>query len=192
MTPDRLETTRSNRARTILIVAVYVALAIAYVKLPKNEWTTLGFRIVNLATLVAALVSILRSPIVGYLKNRGLAIRKDLADAAAMRSTAETQLSSVRSKLAGLPAELAELRRRGEEEVAGEQRRMKEAAAEERQHLISRARRDIDIQLRVARKSLLEHSAELAVSLTRDRVQREITPEDQARLVDRYSSEVRA
>jgi F-type H+-transporting ATPase subunit b len=175
-----------------VIVLVYVALAVAYVKLPKNEWTTLGFRIVNLVTLIAALVVFLRSPIADYLKNRGLAIRKDLADAAAMRSTAETQLSSVRSKLAGLPAELDLLRRRGEEEVTNERQRMKDAAAEERQHLLERARRDIDIQLRIARRALLEHSAALAVSLTRDRVQREITPDDQARLIDRYASGVRS
>lgn len=157
-----------------------------------HEWTMLAGKIVNFAILVGALVYLLRSPIVGYLKNRGLAIRKDLADAAAVRAAAETQLSSVRSRLAGLPAELDLLRRRGEEEVAGEQRRMKEAADQERQHLIDRARRDIDIQLRVARRMLLEHSAELAVSLTRDRVQREITSDDQARLIDRYASEVHA
>lgn len=197
MTPDSLETTRSSRARgalyaaaAFLVVGVVLVLGKAYLGVPA-EWATLGLRIVNVGILVSVLVYFLRSPFAGYLRDRGLAIRKDLADAAAVRSAAETQLASVRSKLAGLPAELDLLRRRGEEEVAGEQRRMKEAADQEREHLLDRARRDIQIQLRVARRMLLEHSAALAVSLTRDRVQREITPDDQARLIDRYAGEVR-
>jgi F0F1-type ATP synthase membrane subunit b/b' len=155
-----------------------------------SDWTLLINKIVNVAVLFGVLAYYLRSPIAAYLRDRGTAIRKDLADAAAVRASAESQLASVRTRVAGLPAELALLRRRGEEEVAGEQRRMKDAADEERRHLLDRARRDIDIQLRVARKQLLEQAASLAVSLTRDRVQREITPDDQARLIDRYASEV--
>lgn len=192
-------TTRSSRAHALLAAVAGVLLSAAPViagaaaeeTSGSSEWTMLARKIVNFAILVGVLVYILRSPVVGYLKNRGVAIRKDLADAAAVRSAAEAQLASVRSKLGELPAELAQLRRRGEEEVAGEQRRMKDAADQERQHLLERARRDIDIQLRVARRMLLEHSAALAVSLTRDRVLREITPEDQARLIDRYATEVR-
>jgi len=197
VTRHRHLTPRSSRAHALLaalagvLLSAAPLLAAAEGESGGSEWKMLAGKVVNFAILVGALVYLLRSPIVGYLKNRGLAIRKDLADAAAVRSEAETQLASVRSKLAGLPAELDLLRRRGEEEVAGEQRRMTEAAAGERQHLLERARRDIDIQLRVARKALLEHSAALAVSLTRERVQREITPDDQARLIDRYASEVR-
>jgi F0F1-type ATP synthase membrane subunit b/b' len=47
------------------------------------------------------------------------------------------------------------------------------------------------MRLRIARRELTEHAAQLAVQVAHDRIQRTITPEDQLRLVDRYTTQLR-
>jgi F-type H+-transporting ATPase subunit b len=156
----------------------------------EHGWGGTIAKAVNFAVLVGVLVYFLRSPIATHLRTRSETIRKDLVDAANLRKDAERQLSDVRSQLAALPAELAAVRQRGEEELAGERVRMQAATARVREQLLERTRRDIDIQFRQARRALVEHTADLAVGLARKRIEREITPEDQARLVDRYAAGV--
>jgi F-type H+-transporting ATPase subunit b len=149
-------------------------------------------RAFNFAILVGGLWYLLRTPVAGYLRSRDDTIRRDLVEAANLRASAEQQLAEVRARLAGLPAELETLRRRGEEELAAERVRMQQASAGAREALLERTRRDIDLQFRLARRELMTHTAELAMRLARTRLERTITPDDQARLVDRYAAEVRA
>jgi F-type H+-transporting ATPase subunit b len=149
-------------------------------------------KVVNFATLVGLLVYFLRSPLVTYLRTRGETIRKDLVDAADLRASAERQLSEVRARLAALPAELEALTRRGQDELGAERVRMTDATAREREKLVERTRRDIDVQFRLARRALVTHTAELAMTLARARVEASVTGDDQTRLIDRYAAEVRA
>jgi F-type H+-transporting ATPase subunit b len=75
--------------------------------------------------------------------------------------------------------------------VAAEQARIAQAAAVERERLIQQTRREIEMRLRVARRELTEHAAQLAVRIAEERIKRTITPEDQMRLVDRYTAQLR-
>jgi F0F1-type ATP synthase membrane subunit b/b' len=84
------------------------------------------------------------------------------------------------------------MKRRGEEELADEKVRLAEATAHERQRLIDQTHREIELQSRLARRDLVSHSVELSISLARTRIQKDITADDQARLIDRYASGVRA
>jgi F-type H+-transporting ATPase subunit b len=147
-------------------------------------------KLLNFGVLVGALVYFLKGPIAGYLAGRSAQIRQDLVTAAEMRQTATAQLEAIHQKLAALPAELAALKSRGEEDVVAEKVRIAQAAAAERQRLIEQTRREIDMRLRIARRELTEHAAALAVAVAQDRIARTITPEDQLRLVDRYSAQL--
>jgi F0F1-type ATP synthase membrane subunit b/b' len=93
--------------------------------------------------------------------------------------------------MASLPGELELLRKRGQEEIAAEELRIEEAAAAERERLLEQTRREIDVQLRIAHRELVEHASNLAVGLAGDRIRQKITPEDQGRLVDRYLQQVK-
>jgi len=155
-------------------------------------WSKTIAKAANFAALVALLAYFLKTPVAGYLKTRGETIRHDLVAAAKLRTDAEAQLAAVRSRLAALPAEVAALERRGREELATERTRLADATVREKQRLLDRTRREIDLQFRVARRELMEHTADLAMKLARTRVEREITPDDQTRLIDRYATEVRA
>ena len=155
-----------------------------------GSWKPTIYKIINFALLVGLLVYFLRAPVSEYFRTRSDTVRRELVDAAALRSEAERQLSDVRSQLAALPAELEDLRRRGAEELVNEKARIKAATEKAREQLIERTRRDIEFQFRQARRQLVAHTADLAMSLARTRIERVITLEDQKRLIDRYAVEV--
>ena len=149
-------------------------------------------KVFNFAVLVAILVYFLRRPIANYLVDRSQQIRHALVEAAATREQASADLASVQSRLAALPAELETLKARGAEEVKAEQERIRVLAASERERVLAQTRREIDQQYRLARRALVQETAEQAAAIARARIERDITADDQARLIDRYMQQVRA
>lgn len=147
-------------------------------------------RLANFAILAGVLVYFLRAPIAAYLASRGTQIRQDLVTAAEMRATASAQLAEIARKLETLPAELEALKAQGAQDVMAEQARIAQAAAVERERLIEQTRREIASRLRLARRELTAHAAELAIKIAEERIKRSITPDDQLRLVDRFTSQL--
>ena len=45
--------------------------------------------------------------------------------------------------------------------------------------------------MRIAKKEILDHAADLSVQLATERIKKEVTPDDQSRLVDRYLDQVK-
>ncbi len=150
----------------------------------------LAAKLVNFAALVGLLTYFLRAPLAGYLDTRATDIRQDLVAAADMRRAATEQLAEIERKLSALPAELDALKARGAEDLRAEQARISQAVAAERQRLLDHTRREIDMRLRIARRELVEYTARLAVGAAEARVRRAITPEDQLRLMDRYTTQL--
>lgn len=147
-------------------------------------------RAFNSAILFGVLYYFLRKPVASYLSSRDSEIRNDLVTAGEMRKTAAAQLAALEQKMAALPGELESLKTRGQQEIAAEEARIEQAAAAERERLLDQTRREIDLQLRLAKRELLEHAANLSVGLATEQVRRDITPTDQERLVDRYVRQV--
>ncbi len=143
-------------------------------------------RLVNFGILAGTLYYFLRGPVRTYFTDRSTRIRSDLVAAAAMRDEATRQLAEIEERMKALPGELDALRRQGTEEIAAEQERIRAAAAAERTRLVEQARREIDLQVKVAERALVARAAELAVGTAADRIRRAITPDDRRRLVDRY------
>ena len=151
----------------------------------------LAWPIINFVVFCGLLYYFLNGPLKDYFTTRSAAIRKDLVEAAELKATATAQLASIDQKLNALPVELDALRKRGADEIAAEEQRIAAAATAERERLLEQTRREIDLQVRLAKREILEHAADLSVQLATDRLKREITPEDQARLVDRYLEQVK-
>lgn len=155
-----------------------------------SVWAGLLWPTVNFAILFGGLWYLLKSPLAGYMRDRHDAIRKDLVEAAHVKAAAAAQLAEIDRKLAALPGEIDALRHRGAEEIAAEESRIAALAAAERERLLEQTRREIDLQLRLAKRELVEHAANLSVALATDRIQKQITAADQARIVDRYVDNV--
>jgi ATP synthase F0 subunit b len=151
----------------------------------------MGWPVANFIIFVGVLYYFLNQPIRDYLATRSSVIRKDLVEAAALRATANDQLAKIEARLQALPGELSALRTRGAEEIKAEEQRISQQAAADRDRLLEQTRREIDLQVRLAKKDILEHAANLSVKLATDRIKKEVTPADQERLVDRYLSQVK-
>jgi F-type H+-transporting ATPase subunit b len=152
---------------------------------------SMGWPVANFIIFVGVLYYFFNKPFSEYLAGRSASIRKDLVEAAALKSAATAQLAQIEQKLAAIPAEIAALRTRGAEEIRAEEQRIAAAAASERERLLEQTRREIDLQVRLAKQEILEHAAGLSVQLATERIRKEVTPEDQARLVDRYLEQVK-
>lgn len=180
-------------AALIAAVASPALVAAASEPAAQHEAAGLGalWAIVNFIILCGTLYYFLKTPLSTYLRDRSGAIRKDLVEAANLKATATAQLVSLEQKLRALPGEIDALRTRGAAESAAEERRIEASAAADRDRLLEQTRREIDVQLRLATRAMLEHAADLSVQLATERIERDITPADHARLVDRYLDHVK-
>jgi F-type H+-transporting ATPase subunit b len=147
-------------------------------------------RLANFAILAGALVYFLKGPIGVHLASRASHIRQDLVDAAQIRETATARLAEIERKLRTLPAELEALKAQGAQDLLAEQARIAETGRVERERLLQQTRREIDTRLRVARRDLTVYAAELAVGIAEARIKASMTPDDQLRLVDRYTTQI--
>ena len=148
-------------------------------------------KVANFAILAGVLVYFLKSPIAAYLSSRATQIRQDLVTASDVRASATARLAEIQRKLQALPGELEALKAQGARDVVAERERIAQAAAAERERLIAQTHREIDARLRMARRELSEYAARLAVAIAEERIRRSITPEDQLRLVDRYTAQLK-
>jgi F-type H+-transporting ATPase subunit b len=151
----------------------------------------MAWPIANFIIFIGVLYYFFNQPFTEYLSSRSTSIRKDLVEAAELKSSANAQLAAIDQKLQALPGELSALRTRGAEEIKAEEQRISAAAAADRERLLEQTRREIDLQVRLAKKEILEHAADLSLQLATERIKKEVTPEDQSRLVDRYLDQVK-
>ena len=151
----------------------------------------MGWPIANFIIFVGVIYYYGNGPLKDYLATRSTTIRKDLVEAAELKATATAQLATIEQKLQALPGELTALRARGADDIAAEEKRIAAAAEADRDRLLEQTRREIDLQVRLAKKAILEHAADLSVQLATDRIKKETTPADQERLVDRYLDQVK-
>jgi F0F1-type ATP synthase membrane subunit b/b' len=151
----------------------------------------MAWPVANFIIFLGVIYYFANQPLKDYLASRSATIRKDLVEAAELKAAATAQLATIEQKLQALPGELATLRTRGAEDIKAEEARIAAAAAADRERLLEQTRREIELQVRLAKKEILEHAADLSVQLATERIKQDITPEDQARLVDRYLDQVK-
>ncbi len=151
----------------------------------------MGWPIANFIIFIGVIYYFGNGPLKDYLATRSATIRKDLVEAAALKASATAQLATIEQKLQALPGELTALRTRGGEEIVAEEKRIAAAADADRERLLEQTRREIDLQVRLAKKDILEYAADLSVQLATERIKKETTPADQDRLVDNYLTQVK-
>lgn len=151
----------------------------------------MGWPVANFIIFLGVLYYFFNKPFADYLAGRSSTIRKDLVEAAELRSNATAQLAAIEQKVQALPGELNALRARGSEDIKAEEQRIAAQAAADRERLLEQTRREIELQVRLAKKEILDHAANLSVQLATERIRAEITAEDQSRIVDRYLDQVK-
>lgn len=143
-------------------------------------------RFVNLFILFGIIYYFVREPIGKFFDERRLSIQRRMSQARREEEEATAKLTSIEVRVKDLDKERAALREEAEKEAAAERRRLLDQAQQDAEKIVAAARRDIDHLTRVAQKELREYAAHLSVELAERQVRREMSEQDEERVVERF------
>jgi F-type H+-transporting ATPase subunit b len=141
-------------------------------------------KVLNFVLLFGGLAYVLRKPVGAFLERAVESVRNTMAEASSAKEEAERELGSITTRLAGLSEEARKIQESGESMGRKDKSRISELAAREAEKLKAMAREEIEARAQASREELRRYAAELAVSQARSRIERRLTPELQARLID--------
>jgi ATP synthase F0 subunit b len=151
------------------------------------------WRVINLSVFILILIYILRSKVrIGQIfENRAATIVKELEQAKRDKQEAEAKLAELETRLARLDQEVAGIREEAERESAREAERVRQAAVADAEKIRLTTQREIEGAMKAARTELRAFVAEQSVALAEGIIRREIRPEDNARMLDKYVDDLR-
>jgi ATP synthase F0 subunit b len=146
------------------------------------------WRVINLAIFVIILIYILRSKVrVGQIfENRAATIVKELEQAKREKQEAEARLGELETRLSRLDQEVAGIRAEAERESEREAERVRQAASADAEKIRVTAQREIEGAMKAARTELRSFVAEASVAMAEEIIRREIRPEDNSRMLNKY------
>jgi ATP synthase F0 subunit b len=155
-------------------------------------WRQPWWRPINLAIFVILLIYILVKKVrVGEVFDRRAAtILKELEQARRDKEEAQQRLAEVEARFGRLDQEIAEIRAESERESQREAERISQAAAADAEKIRQTAHREIDGAMKAARTELRAFVAEQSVELAETIIRRDIRPEDNQRMLNKYIDEL--
>lgn len=123
-------------------------------------------------------------PLLQGLQGREQFIRESLQQAKTERDEAHALLEKYEARLAEARGEVEEILDEARRDASVVRQREDQKAREEAEKMIARAKREIDIATETAVKDLYARASRLSVEVARKILQRELQPEDHARLID--------
>ena len=117
-------------------------------------------------------------------------ISEQIAEGARAREAAERQRKEIEAKLAGLDAEVAEMRAQARRDAEAEARRLRALAREEAQKIDAAARAEIAAAERAARMELKVMAARQAVERAEALLREELTPKAEAAIFAAFVQEL--
>lgn len=145
---------------------------------------------VNLVIFLAVLYLLLRKPTREFFAQRLATVREVLEKAARERQEATAKMSELDARFNRLEAEMAEIKQQAQREAAAERERMEAEARRDNEKIRLSAQREIEAAKQVAMAELREFAATKAVDLAEQMIRRELTPQDDARLLERVGEEL--
>jgi F-type H+-transporting ATPase subunit b len=151
------------------------------------------WRVINLLIFVIILVYILQKKVrIGQVfTNRAASIVKELEQAKRDKQEAQERLQELEARLGQLDQEVTQIRADAERESALEVERIRKAAAEDAEKIRQTAQREIEGAMKAARTELKAFVAEQSVALAEGIIRREIRPDDNTRLVNKFIDDLR-
>jgi len=127
------------------------------------ETAARGFEIINFAIILLAVGIPLVKVLPKVLRQRKARLSAELEVAQARTADANERLSAVEAKLAGLDAEISAIRKQVEEEIKGDEARIKTSIEEESARIVAAAEQEIVMAGAHAQRGLKQFAAELAI-----------------------------
>jgi F-type H+-transporting ATPase subunit b len=145
---------------------------------------------VNLTIFVVVLYLLLRKPVREFFEQRRARVREMLDKAAREREEAMAKMAELEARLSLMGAEVTEIKAQAQREAEAERERMEAEAKRDIEKVRLSARREIEAAKQIALADLQEFAATKAVDLAEQLIRHELTPADDARLVERVSEEL--
>lgn len=149
-----------------------------------------AWKFLNLFLFILIMYLLLRKPLGNIFRERREAIRRDLERAKEEREAAEAKLAEVNARLAKLDAETAAIREQSEKEIAAESARIAQQTQEEVAKLREQAAHEIAAAGKTVKQDLRRFAAEESVKLAEQMIRQDISPADDARMVNREVQEL--
>jgi F-type H+-transporting ATPase subunit b len=141
------------------------------------------WKFLNLLVFAAAMTYILRRRVTDALRSRREGIRRAVLRAQDQRDEAVRKLAEVDSRVAGVESEVAAIWGKAKAEAQAERERILHDTEAEMLKLREQSQREIESAGKVARQELRRFAAQQSVKLAEEVIEREIQPEDDARLI---------
>ena len=151
------------------------------------------WRVINLVIFILILIYILRSKVrIGQVfENRAATIVKELEQAKRDKQEAEARLGELEARLGRLDQEVAGIRAEAQRESEKEAERVRQAAAADAEKIRLTTQREIEGAMKAARTELRAFVAEQSVAMAEGIIRREIRPEDNSRMVNKFVDDLR-
>jgi F-type H+-transporting ATPase subunit b len=153
-------------------------------------WDTIALQSINVVIFLGILIWLARKPIGDALKNRALAVSKQLDEADRLKAEAAARAADIDAKLVSLGRRVEEMKAEAAIEADKEAARLEERAQADAARIRDTAERTIREETNRARNELRGEAARLAVQLARETLKRSVTPDDQERLAREFLSAV--
>ena len=134
------------------------------------KWSYWVSLMLNFAVIAGVIVWAGRKYLPGIFRDRTAAIQKAMHEAQKAGEEARRKLAEIESRLAKLDVEIGRMREAGEKEGAAEEARIQAAAQEDARKIVASAEQEITAAVKVARRQLTAHAADLAVGLAQKQI----------------------
>jgi F-type H+-transporting ATPase subunit b len=142
-------------------------------------------KVVNFLLLFGGLGFALYKPVRTFLENRTSEIRRSLEEAKSSRKEAEDRYEATMRRVDGLSGEIAKMKAEAEAQGNREKARIAKQAEEEAARVLRLVRQEIDAYAQTGIREVRTFVAETATSLARERIRKNLVPDDHSFLVDK-------
>jgi F-type H+-transporting ATPase subunit b len=142
-------------------------------------------KVVNFLLLFGGLGFFLYKPMRAFLENKTSEIRRFLEEAKSSRKEAEDRYEATMRRVEGLSGEIAKMKAEAEAQGNKEKARIAKQAEEEAARVLRLVRQEIDAHTQTGIREVRTFVAETATSLARERIRKNLVPDDHSLLVDK-------
>ena len=126
--------------------------------------------ILNFAVLAVLIYLLSRSRIPAMFRSRTATIRRAMEEAGKASAEANRRLGEIEARLARLDQEIAAMHQQAEKDAAGEEEKLRLAAAQDARRVVEAAEQEIAAAASLARRELKAYAAELSVAMAEKRI----------------------
>lgn len=161
-----------------------------YSGVPIEQYIKLGWQIINFIILLVIMYLVMRKNLGAYFVQRSNKIGMDIDEAQKARIEMERRIKEYEARLKGVDQEVARMREEAQKEAEALTRKIREDTKRASEMILQQAQKSIQLETKKAQEALKAEASLLAINLAEEILRRDITPEDQERLIQDYISKM--